>query len=91
MDDSGKFSHKEFMDDFNIMDKAQAAGAKGRKFFMAAEDILKRLAGVIEQRGLKTFGGLLADQDLQGKNTIEKDAFYRTIDSLQFGLGEGDI
>lgn len=40
---------------------------------------------------MKNFGTLLADQDLKGNNTIEEASFFRTLDSLQFGLGEGDI
>jgi hypothetical protein len=40
---------------------------------------------------LKNFGSILADQDLEDTKRVERDAFYRTIDSLQFALGEGDI
>lgn len=71
------------------MDPAQAR--RGRRLYTNVTDILKRIAFVISGRGLRNFGTLLADQDLEGKNEVMRDAFYRTLDSLQFGLGEGDI
>lgn len=40
---------------------------------------------------MRNFGQLLADQDVGGKLEIPAESFYRVIDSLQFGLGEGDI
>ena len=46
---------------------------------------------IIMRRNLKNFGSLLAGHDVNGTGKISRDDFYRTIDSLKSGLGEGDI
>lgn len=33
----------------------------------------------------------LTGYDMDGNGKIERDAFYRVIESLKLGLGEGDI
>lgn len=91
-DENGKFSMKEFIKEFKESQQIESQNPRrGRRLYTNVNDILKRIAFVISGRGLKNFGSLLADQDLEGKLSIERDAFYRTVDSLQFGLGEGDI
>ena len=46
---------------------------------------------MIDHRKFKTFGSLLADQDLENEGLVSREQFFRCIDSLQFALGEGDI
>jgi hypothetical protein len=91
-DEQGKFSYMEFIKEFNgTNDVANTQAKRGRRLYQSKDEIVKRIAYVIEHRGLKNFGSLLADQDMEGKLLIPRDSFYRTIDSLQFALGEGDI
>ncbi len=91
-DENGKFSMKEFIQEFKVSQQIENQNPRrGRRLYTNVNDIIKRIAFVISGRGLKNFGSLLADQDLDGKQAIPRDSFYRTIDSLQFGLGEGDI
>jgi hypothetical protein len=33
----------------------------------------------------------LAGYDIKGNGKIERDSFYRVLDSMKLGLGEGDI
>jgi len=91
-DDKGKYSYLEFINEFKANhDDDPTKARRGRRLYQSRDDVLKRIAYVIEHRGLKNFGSLLADQDIEGRHLVERDAFYRTIDSLQFALGEGDI
>ncbi len=83
---------KEFIKQFHVLYNVDPKQARrGRRLYTNLAEILKRISFVISGRGLKNFGTLLADHDLEGKSQVLRDAFYRTIDSLQFGLGEGDI
>ncbi|TNV88020.1 hypothetical protein FGO68_gene1522 [Halteria grandinella] len=90
-DDKGKYSYIEFIKEYKQADEAPSQRRKGRRLYQSKEEILKRVAYVIEHRKLRTFGQILADQDMENKQLVAREAFYRTIDSLQFGLGEGDI
>lgn len=40
---------------------------------------------------MKYFGNLLSGYDVNGNGKVERDAFYRVIDSMKLGIGEGDI
>lgn len=43
------------------------------------------------KRNNKSFGSLLAGFDMNSSGKITRDSFYRSLDSMKFGLGEGDI
>lgn len=61
-DESGKFSMKEFIKDFESTHNVDAKQArKGRRLHANVLEIIKRIAFVISGRGLKNFGTLLAD------------------------------
>lgn len=66
-DDKGKYSYLEFIKEYKQADEAPAQKRKGRKLYACKEEILKRVAYVIEHRKLRTFGQILADQDLENK------------------------
>jgi len=91
-DENGKYSMKEFIHEFSTSQNIDTKESRrGRRLYTNVTEILKRIAFVISGRGLKNFGTLLADQDLEGKFVIQRDSFYRTLESLQLGLGEGDL
>lgn len=89
--EQGRYSYVEFVNEYKSTDPTPAQARRGRRLYTSKEEILKRISYVIEHRGMKNFGSLLADQQTEGRLEIPRDSFYRVIDSLQFALGEGDI
>ena len=81
-DDQGRFSYLEFVSEYKANDPTPAQARRGRRLYTSKEEILKRVAYVIEHRGMRNFGQLLADQDVGGKLEIPSESFYRVIDSL---------
>ena len=82
-DENGKFSMKEFIKEFSHSQNLDTKQSRrGRRLYTNLLEILKRIAFVISGRGLKNFGTLLADQDLEGKFFIPRDSFFRTLESL---------
>lgn len=59
--------------------------------FKSLEEVIGSIATAIEMRPIKNFGQILADQDIDNKQVVANDLFFRAIESLQFGLGKGDI
>lgn len=81
-DDQGKYSYLEFIKEYKMADESPAQRRKGRRLYTTRDEIVKRIAYVVEHRKLKTFGSILADQDMENKQMVAREAFYRTIDSL---------
>ena len=81
-DEKGRFSYLEFVSEYKANDPTPAQARRGRRLYTSKEEILKRIAYVIEHRGMRNFGQLLADQDTDGKLEILSEPFYRGIDSL---------
>lgn len=85
----GRVSYKDFINEFEKDSKKD--GNMGRKFFQSIIDMLSHIGQLIVKRGIKNLGNLLAGYDLDGNGKIERNSFYRVIESMKFGLGEGDI
>lgn len=60
-DDQGRFSYLEFVAEYKASDPTPAQARRGRRLYTSREEILKRVAYVIEHRGMRNFGQLLAD------------------------------
>jgi hypothetical protein len=60
-DEKGRFSYLEFIKEYKDGDVTPEQARRGRRLYINKEDIIKRIAYVIEHRGMKNFGSLLAD------------------------------
>lgn len=94
-DAEGKVSYVDFSNDFKALYETKTGkggGLIGTKYFQNANEIISHIAQLIVKKGLsKTLGSYLAGYDLNGTGKIERDAFYRVLESMSLGLGEGDI
>jgi hypothetical protein len=55
-DQAGKYSYLDFIKEYRAADDAPSQKRRGRKLYGSKDDVLKRIAYVIEHRKLKTFG-----------------------------------
>lgn len=60
-DDKGRYSYLDFIKEYKQADDGAAQKRKGRKLYASKDEVLKRVAYVIEHRKLRTFGQILAD------------------------------
>mmetsp|Transcript_30799 Transcript_30799/g.30302 ORF Transcript_30799/g.30302 Transcript_30799/m.30302 type:complete len:280 (+) Transcript_30799:310-1149(+) len=93
-DADNRVSYVHFCNEFKRLyeTKSDRGGLQGIKYFDTPQEALQHMAEQVSMKGLsKVFGEYLAGCDLHDSGKIERSAFYRVIQSMGFGLGEGDI